>query len=324
MKKDRKTKHKSKIAYEQFSPDDTRYYGLWFHGTDKTLVTKIDPKRFQETTRHLFTEEQLAVINKRSSHYFHPAKTYRSDYACYSFFETIRTLEEDWEQHFKPFIDFALQRIKIPKQVFPGDYFNLQAGISGVMAAQTWASQTNWRNEWEYRKQIAKELNTSYAQFIHYMASRIEGTTVKVLTKYGMMDTHFDRNILYGGYSKGKSVKELTHFSCHDKLYCLWNFLKHNSQSTYDTLCKRFPEVLIKKEFKQGDSALYYIIFSEELVWELLDGCLNFFMEYCALIFDEDAYQAEWNFHHYFYDIVTEEIESIVNPLGLEWYDELD
>ena len=76
MKKERKTKHLNQASYEEFSYEDTRYYGLWIRGKGETLETKIDPKRFQMTARHTFSQDQLNVINNRRSHYFRPAKTY--------------------------------------------------------------------------------------------------------------------------------------------------------------------------------------------------------------------------------------------------------
>ena len=68
MKKDRKTKHLNQASYEDFSYEDTRYYGLWVRGKGKTLETKIDPKRFQSAARYTLQEQQLEIINKRTSH----------------------------------------------------------------------------------------------------------------------------------------------------------------------------------------------------------------------------------------------------------------
>lgn len=119
-------------------------------------------------------------------------------------------------------------------------------------------------------------------------------------------------------------VRQLLHFSSHDKLYCIWNFVKHNSISTYKTLKERFPDVVIDQEFKQGDNALYYVNFSEELILDLISGLTEFFKEYCQLMFGENYEQAQWNYNDYFLDIVRDNIELITNPLGLQWWDELD
>lgn len=324
MKKERKTKHLNQTSYKNFSYEDTRYYGLWIRGKGETLETKIDPKRFQSAARYTFQQHQLEIINNRTSHYFHPAKTHYHDYCCNHFVDELRDIKKDWIENFKPLIDVAVKRIEKPRQLYLGDYSNLQMGISSSIAAEAWARQANWKNAQEYRVKVAEIVHGLYSQFIQQMASRVEAITVKTLTNHGMIDDHFDRNILYGGINKNTPVRALPHFSSHDKLYCIWNFLKHNSSSTYKSLKDRFSEVVIEEEFEQGQAALYYVKFSEELILDLIDGCSEFFKEYCALIFNEDYSQAQWNYHYYFYNIVRDEIECLVNPLGLEWWDDLD
>ena len=52
----------------------------------------------------------------------------------------------------------------------------------------------------------------------------------------------------------------------------------------------------------------------------MLDGCDNFFKEYCELVFEENYTEAQWNYGRFFLNIVKEEIENITNPLGIPWY----
>lgn len=324
MKKERKAKHLNRISYEEFSCKDTRYYGLWTYGKGNTLITKLDPKRFQLAARYTFSKDQLDVINKRRSHYFHPAKNSYSDYCCNSFVDELKDIQKNWKEVFKPLIDIAIKKIEKPRQLYPGDYLNLQMGISSSYAANVWSQLANSKNQQNYHIKVAETFQGLYSQFIHQMASRVEAVTVKVLTEHGMIDDHFDRNILYGGINNDMTVRALPHFSSHNKLYCIWNFVKHNSLSTYETLKSRFPELLVEEDFKQGESAHYYIKFSEELIFDLIEGCSEFFKEYCSLIFNENYDEAQWNYHYFFYNIVRDEIESTVNPLGLEWWDDLD
>jgi hypothetical protein len=328
MKKQRNAKHRNREDYERdFSDVDTRYYGLWKKGEGKSLEVKIDPKRFQEATSHKFSQERLDVMNRRTTPYFHPAKLKYGDYNCNHFIGELKKIKKDWENNFAPLIEFAVQRIEKPKQLTPGDYDNFQMGISSALAASAWANGTNYKNEREYREKTAELVYGMYSQFIQQMASRIEAVTVKILTNHNMMADHFDRNILYGGYngsSKKQSVRELPHFSSHDKLYCIWNFLKHNSLSTYNTIKDKFPDILRGDEFEQGQLAIYHIHFSEKLILDLIDGCSAFFKEYCELMFDENYDQAQWNYHEYFYKIVRDKIKHIINPLDLTFYDCID
>lgn len=106
-----------------------------------------------------------------------------------------------------------------------------------------------------------------------------------------------------------------------DKLTEYWNFIKHNSKSTYDKIKESYPEFLFENaEFIQGQPAYKFIRFSDELVMELLNGCREFFKEYCLLVFSENYDEAQWNYGRYFFDIVKDSQDMVLNPLGLPWY----
>ena len=152
------------------------------------------------------------------------------------------------------------------------------------------------------------------------MVSRIEAITVYVLARNGKNVDHFDRNALYDYAGETGTARDLPHYKYHDKLYCVWNFIKHNSASTYKTLKERYPEVLYDVEFQQGHIAASYVNFSEVLILELLDGCAEFFKEYCERVYHEDYEQAQWNYERYFYDIACNEKKSLEDPLGLNDY----
>jgi hypothetical protein len=306
---------------------DTRYYGLFF-GKNKNgqQVVKIDPKRFQKISYESLSEEQLKVINSRRTHYFYPAKYYYDDYNCNIFMEEICQLKKYWNKQFCPMIKSELEKMEKPKELPPGDYDNYTSGISSSGSAVAWAIFNNYRNECEYKYNRSSLALDMYAQFVHVMASRIEATIVKVLSKNNAMGDKFDRNVLYAtAVGKDKKVQELEHFNYYDQLCCIWNFVKHNSQSTYNTLVERYPEIVESEEgYEQGNNAIYYVKFSEELIENLLDGCGEFLKEYCKLVFKEDYQKAQWNYAWYFIKRVNDEIEDIENPLGLQWWDSID
>lgn len=321
MKKERNNKH---CNYEEFSDDDTRYYGLWLSEKGNERKVKIDPKRFQKATGREFTEAQKHVINKRHSRYFRPAKNDYSDYCCTLFVDELSEIKADWENNFKKDIESTIEQIPKPQKLCPGDYSNLQSGISGYNSAVAWANYKNQENNEKYKKEFVQRVCSRYSAFVQFMASKIEAITVRVLDAKGMIEDHFDRIVLYGGINNDTPVRQLAHFSSHDKLYCIWNFVKHNSLSTYKTLKERYPDAVIKTEFEQGSNALYYVDFSEELILELIDGCTEFFREYCLLMFGEDYNQAHWNHNEYFLKIVNDEIELVKNPLGLDLWDDIN
>lgn len=308
--------------YEKFDFGDTRYYGVFRRGKKENLEAKIDIKRFQNTTRHEFSKEQLAIINSRQTHYFYPAKKELLDYHCNQFEAEIRNIKEYWQKHFKPLIQHARQRVKKPKKLTIGDCNLMICGVLEADEADMWARYENMMNEWRYLEECTMVVGSMYAQFVHHMASSIEFVTVKVLTSEKAMVDHFDRNILYGtAVNSGKNIKELPSFSWYDKLYSLWNFIKHNSQSTYEKVRECYPEVLKKeREYKQGELAACVIDFSDDMILALIDGVSAFFKEYCELVFHERFEEAQWNFCHYFLDIVYNEIESFINPMGIPNY----
>ena len=295
----------TKADYEKFDPTDTRYYGLFCSGKKDSLKIKFDPKRFQKSTYHEFSKEQLAVINARQTHYFYPQKNDYYDYHCNKFEAEIYKIKEYWEKHFKPLIKYAKQKVKKPKELSIGDCDLLMCGILEPDDANMWANHENMMNTWRYNQECEMVVGSMYAQFIHHMASSIESVTVAVLTIEKSIKDHFDRNTLYGtAVNSGKSVKDLPSFDWYEKLYSLWNFIKHNSQSTY----------------KQGDLAAGIVDFSDDMIIQLIDGVSDFFKEYCELVFHEKFSETQWNYSKYFMSIVREEIDLIENPLGLPGY----
>lgn len=57
-----------------------------------------------------------------------------------------------------------------------------------------------------------------------------------------------------------------------NKLYAIWNFLKHNNLSTYEALKNSYPEAIIEvnRKYTQGELVLFYINFDETLINTLL------------------------------------------------------
>lgn len=104
-----------------------------------------------------------------------------------------------------------------------------------------------------------------------------------------------------------------------NKLYAIWNFLKHNSLSTYEALKNSYPEAIIEvnRKYTQGEFALFYINFDETLINTLLTELKEFFIEYCNLVFGENFESTQWNYNDWFIEKVNDEIEVFTNPLGL-------
>lgn len=211
------------------------------------------------------------------------------------------------------------------KPLSPGDYDNFQMGISGPGAAQAWANWMNMKLSAETSYKKFELYNSLYAQFFHSMASRIEAISVVVYSSINPKMKKWSRDKLYDHKNKnGISSRELPSFKCHNNLYSIWNFIKHNNISTYEKLKRDYPSVLIEEVYSAGDLAIHYLKLDEKLILDLLNGVRNYFIEWCEANCNENYTEAQWNYDSYFIKIVYDEIEMIRNPLGLEWWDELD
>lgn len=160
---------------------------------------------------------------------------------------------------------------------------------------------------------------TAASQTGTFPSRRCSGT-INVLTKNGWQEKNFSRNVFYNFKNiKETKVKSLKSFDAYNKLYAIWNFLKHNSLSTYEALKNSYPEAMIEadRKYAQGELALSYINFDETLINTLLTELKEFFIAYCNLTFDENYESAQWNYNDWFLEKVNDEIESITNPLGL-------
>lgn len=302
-------------------------YGREYYGLFKTKNGRIaiDPKRFKQKIG--LNDKQYQIMSIRNTTYFHPTKKSYNDYYVNLFVDEINSIKKDFIRLYKPIIDKSIQNIKKMKTIYPGDYSKFTMGISGAGAANAWAQYQNYINERRLSDQKVELFNSLYAQFFHIMASRIEALTVSFYTKKNPKTKlkKINRNVLYDNKNeKSLSSRNLHSFQYHDRLYSIWNFIKHNNLRTYKSVKEKYPEVLIDKEYQSGYLAIHYVKLNEKLILELLEGVKNFFIEWCELNLNEDYGQSLWNYDDWFKEQVDNEIEAIQNPLGLTIFDEID
>lgn len=296
---------------------DTRYYGVFIKSDKNECRIKVDAVRFNKFF-HL-SENQLAVIKNTETHYFVPSKRHWKEYSCNLFIDCINSIRNEWNDDFLPMVKRTISEIK-PKELVPADLELFNCGIIDHTEATMTANIENITAQITADRKRQQLWLSLYAQFFHQMASKIEAITINVLTKNGWRGKNFSRNIFYNFKSiKEAEVKSLKSFDAYNKLYAIWNFLKHNSLSTYEALKNSYPEAMIEadRKYAQGELALFYINFDETLINTLLSGLKEFFIEYCNLVFGENYESAQWNYNDWFLEKVNDEIESITNPLGL-------
>lgn len=340
---------------DRFYSDDTRYYGIFFNGKDENgnLKIKIDPKRYNKTCGcfggNNIPDYAKDIIADRKSHYFYVKKARQTDYYSSQIDKVIDALKVYWDNTYRELFDIcdrawvAPEKPDRPKMYTPADDYNYQCGISSSGAAQARADFYNYiadriYNEKLYayneyikngKKVIIPEhiLCPLYSLFVMMAGSQLEAFTYGMISENGYKEDCFNRNYLYSFYSgkTKKDIRELSHFECYDNFYWLWNFLKHNTISTYKEVKKRMPEILKNGEFKAGEMAYYFIKFNKDWLFKLLDDCKQFFFEFCNEFLDEKPNEYLWNYTEFFYsEQLRGYIESENNPLGLDMFDDID
>ena len=317
-----KNKYEKKFKNRHGSEWENEYYGLF---KIKNGRIAIDPKRFKQKIG--LNEKQYQIMAVRNTTYFHPNKKSYNDYYVNLFVDGINSIKKDFIKLYKPIIDKSIKNIKKMKTIYPGDYSKFIMGISGAGAANAWAQYQNSINKKRVEYQKFELYTSLYAQFFHIMASRIEALTVSFYIKKNPKTKlkKINRNMLYNNKNeKSLSSRNLQSFQYHDKLYSIWNFIKHNNLKTYKSVKEKYPEVLIDEEYQSGYLAINYVKLDERLILELLEGVKNFFIEWCELNLNEDYGQSLWNYDDWFKKQVVNEIEAMQNPLGLTIFDEID
>lgn len=298
--------------------DDTRFYGIFFKFNKQPKRIKIDAIRFNKF--FYLSETQKNKIKKAGTHYYVPSKRAWKDYSCNLFDDCIDKIITEWRDEFLPMVKQVVSEIRI-KEFRPADSDLFNSGIIDYDEAAIETAMNGMQLEFVANRKKEQLRISLYAQFFHQMAAKIEAVTVRVLTQNGWKGTKFSRNTFYTFNNvKATDVKSLASFDCYDKLYAIWNFLKHNSLSTFETLKNSYPELIICTDdykYNQGELAIYFIQFDKIQINDLLDGLKVFFANYCKLVLGENREIAQWDYDDWFLEKVNDEIETITNPLGL-------
>ena len=315
-------KYRKRIVpeYENtYSDTVPEYYGVFIEKENKKIISvKVDPKRLRKTRlidNDLYNDIQSV---NRNTPYFHPAKKIGGKYCYEAFRHQMNGLRRLWFQEIKP----AIEKLQTPQQAGDAAYLGSVAdGIMGVEESEVARTiKTSLRiSNYKYA------INMFYAQFVLLLGAEVEAVMVRIITEKGYTGEKFSREYLKGYVSGRVAGLDYTKFDNHiyyDKVYKLWNFLKHNNTDVYAKVQETYPELLIIPDanYINGDIAIRYLNLTEELIMELLDGVTKFFDEFCQKVFGETTDYPEWNTEAFYVKLVNDKIEDITNPLGLPWY----
>ncbi len=329
MKKQSKSRMVDKKLYELLEScscfEDDRYWGVFECSRREEkkygVSCKIDTRRFQKTTGIKLDE----LVNNRRTHYFYPKHEKSTDYNCIVFLHGTSEVMCNWETNYKELIKREVAHIEKPRKYTAFDMDKFQSGNAGYFSSHQKAIIMNCLAQEEYKEECDKRMLDLYSMFFQDMVSQFEALLIKVLGRSGVDTERFNRNNFYkyAFTTKKVKVKDLNGYDYYDMAYCIWHFIKHNSISTYETLKKRYPEILIKTEFTQGELGKYYVKFTSDFIEKTMHKCQMFFLDLCKVLYDESLDEAMWNHTEYFLAKMGEMQESL-NPSGLDFLDELD
>lgn len=318
MKRNSNSRKYNTQLYESFDDTDTRYYGVFLRGRGEDRRVLVDQKRYNKLFN--IPEKVMEVMDRHDGPLFHPAKKRIMDYNINFLKFELSRIKQEWTVSNKQMITRVISETQ-GKKFMPFDDELAQSGILNSEEAVDNARMKTWISE-SFAEIEKKRLYYSlYAQFFHQMVSQIEALQIKILTKNGYEGDKFNRNVLYA--FKGntqESVKCLAGFIEYDKMYAIWNFIKHNSLSTFYYLKENFQDILINSDYSQGELACFYIDFKDSMIDSILRDVTTFLKNYCLLVFGEDEYEAEWNSEEHFFSVARDEIESRTNPLGIPFW----
>ena len=309
-----------KLLDEAHADDDTRYYGVFIDKKHGRCKIKIDVKRYCKKIG--LSDAQLKIVKSRKTHYFMPAKKERSDYNCNQLVSFVNEIKSEWNKRYALIIEDIIDSVQLKKSI-PADNDLFLCGVLDYDEAAAASAMHNFRIE-KQEQRIKTELYMSlHAQFFHQMVSKITAKIYSVLINNGFDRKQFNRDDLYDFNGNDASeVQILRGFDSYEKMYLIWNFIKHNSVKSFEALMSRYPKAFLQPDnkivYQAGDPAYQYIAFSKKMIDDILLGVGEFFKNYCQLTFGEDYQRAQWDYEKYFLNKAKGEIETITNPLSIQ------
>lgn len=297
--------------YEKYQQLDKRYYGLLM----KSNRTRIDVKRMNKVCN--IDDHIIQVMNRpRKTVYFIPYKINCFDYMVNIFRSKIQNQKYIWENE----ILAVIKKIKTPKEVSEEAFggFLVQSGILDYDEGQIYSRIEGIKREPHYQNVIY----LLFIQFIHQFVSTIEAVTLKVISQNEYQSEEFSRRELdvYVQLKAKTTLSNLKYYDKYDRIYVIWNFLKHNSLDLYKKI-QKYPEILLENHtFHHGDLAMDILNIDIDFMNSMFTDTMLFFENFCEKVFDEDIEISKWNYDEYFINLVRDEIEAINNPMGLPFF----
>lgn len=304
------SKYTYKLNGVEIPRSDERYYGIHKHGSR----IKIDIKRLKKINISTIPMNVLDAASRipRSTTYFEPKHAKRSDYTVNQFRDKLKELSESWQEY-----KMAFSKIKTPSDIAENvrlDYLNI--GWSDNEDATTEGFLAGTKRECTYLR-LWISLCT---QFIHQMASELLAVLLQKCVSLGFKEKdNISRgklhNFLNDFQKRDLKIENLKSYSTYDKFFMVWNMLKHNSEDLFKKIQKKYPDMILKNNYQNGQLSQFYLKISNDYIEKMFDDLMPFYEELSKTFFDEDTDSANWNYDEYFIKNVKKEINIIANPI---------
>lgn len=167
-------------------------------------------------------------------------------------------------------------------------------------------------------------IKSLYAQFFHLLMSNIDALCLKMLTSCGYKEDDYTK-MQFDNYMQKLqgdnpiAFRQYENYQLYDRAFTVWNFLKHNSLRAYKNLKTRYPNMIWDpgENYQNGESALSVVKLDEKFILDCINNLHLFFDELCEKSLGENADDAQWDYDDYFLEKVQDQIDVIMNPLGL-------
>ncbi len=243
---------------------------------------------------------------------FVPKYMKRRDYMINCLMDEIDTLRDYWKLIYEDMI----KQIKTPGEAAQVAWTStITSGYMDVDDAHAHQFVAQYKREAKYNFLLESIL----VQVIHQIASRFEYAFANGLGLKGEKFKTFDRKVFYDivKSATGKTYEKLTFHKGYTDVVILWNFIKHNNESSFEEVKKKCPYFLNDENVEfldRGSLAINYLDLRFDLIDSLLSGLEKFSIELCEVLYKEKIEEAKWNYYEFFLQNAYETYISELEP----------
>lgn len=311
------------FRYDLYDIEDFNYYGVFLgRDNDNTMyygyrsnVKMIDPKRLRNECYEI-TDEMFKKMSIRNTQYFYPRFPIANAYVINNIRSLLKQIHSDWKYEFK-----GMLRVLEKSDKFYNECISDIVATPNMTDIERRSHCERLMNELDENNRIV--LVSVYAQYILYLNSVLDAKIRDVFMERKYYISRHFRKDLYSFYEKkkGNFIKDDGIYKFHDKFMTLHKFIKHTSEKNYDLLKNNYSDLLVEKHqamFNESGVSVNLLKLNDEVLGNSINELIEFFENYCLVVFSEDIEESKWNHGEYFFNLIDNRIDMLVDPMGLD------